>query len=224
MKNFKYERAETFAEAGELLKSNENACVLAGGTDLLGTLKTEILCENPEMLVDLKRIPNAKGIKDEGDGLSLGALTTLTEIEESAAVQEKAPMLAEAAHSIASPLIRNKGTVGGNLCQDVRCWFYRYPHEGGGRMVCRRKGGDHCYAEQGDNRYHSIYGGVRIGTTACKAACPRRNGYFRLHGADPPGQLCRCGTDPDGREPHAHGHQPRVHPSVPGRLQPERPW
>lgn len=172
MKNFKYERAETFAEAGELLKNNENACVLAGGTDLLGTLKTEILCENPEMLVDLKRIPNAKGIKDEGDALSLGALTTLTDIEESALVQEKAPMLAEAAHSIASPLIRNKGTVGGNLCQDVRCWFYRYPHEGGGRMVCRRKGGDHCYAEQGDNRYHSIYGGVRIGTTACKAACP----------------------------------------------------
>ena len=172
MKNFKYERAETFAEAGELLKQNENACVLAGGTDLLGTLKTEILCENPAMLVDLKRIPNAKGIKDEDGGLSIGALTTLTEMEESDVVKEKAPMLAEAAHSIASPLIRNKGTVGGNLCQDVRCWFYRYPQEGGGRMVCRRKGGDHCYAEQGDNRYHSIYGGVRIGTTACKAACP----------------------------------------------------
>lgn len=172
MKEFKYERAENFEEASELLKSNENACPLAGGTDLLGTLKNEILCENPEMLVDLKNIPGAKGIEADGDALNIGALTTLTEIAESADVKEKAPMLAEAAHSVASPLIRNKGTVGGNLCQDVRCWFYRYPHEGGGRMVCRRKGGDHCYAEQGDNRYHSIFGGVAMGTNACRAACP----------------------------------------------------
>ena len=172
MKEFKYERAASFAEAGELLKKSENACVLAGGTDLLGTLKTEILCENPDTLVDIKRIPESKGIKEEDGALTVGALTTLTEIEESPVVREKVPMLAEAAHSIASPLIRNKGTVGGNLCQDVRCWFYRYPHEAGGRMVCRRKGGDHCYAEQGDNRYHSIFGGVRMGTTACRAACP----------------------------------------------------
>src|SRR5699024_9918106 len=131
MKEFKYERAASFAEAGELLKKSENACVLAGGTDLLGTLKTEILCENPDTLVDIKRIPESKGIKEEDGALTVGALTTLTEIEESPVVREKVPMLAEAAHSIASPLIRNKGTVGGNLCQDVRCWFYRYPHEAG---------------------------------------------------------------------------------------------
>ena len=172
MKEFKYERATSFEEAGELLKNNEKACPISGGTDLLGTLKTENLCENPEMLVDLKRIPGAKGIKAENGKLDIGALTTLTEIAESDDVKEAAPMLAEAAHSIATPLIRNMGTVGGNLCQDVRCWFYRYPEEGGGRMECRRKGGDTCYALQGDNRYHSVYGGVRMGMNACRSSCP----------------------------------------------------
>ena len=141
MKDFKYERAQSFEDADKILKSNEKACPLAGGTDLLGTLKNEILCEDPEMLVDLKSIPGSKGIEEKGDTIEIGALTTLTEIAESEAVRTKTPMLAEAAYSVATPLIRNKGTVGGNLCQDVRCWFYRYPHEGGGRMVCRRKCG-----------------------------------------------------------------------------------
>ena len=172
MKEFKYERAQSFEEAGELLKCNENACPIAGGTDLLGTLKTEILCENPAVLVDLKKIPGSKGITVRDDAIHIGALTTLTEIAESDVILEKAPMIAEAAHSIATPLVRNMGTIGGNLCQDVRCWFYRYPHEGGGRMVCRRKGGEHCYALQGDNRYHSVFGGVRMGTTECRHACP----------------------------------------------------
>ncbi len=172
MKEFKYERAQSFEEAGKLLKENENSCVIAGGSDLLGTLKTEILCENPAMLIDIKNIPGSKGIEEKDGAITIGALTTLTEIEESALVMEKAPIVAEAAHSIASPLVRNLGTIGGNLCQDVRCWFYRYPHEGGGRMVCRRKGGETCYALQGDNRNHSIFGGVRMGTTPCRHACP----------------------------------------------------
>ncbi len=173
MKDFKYERAQSFEDADKILKSNEKACPLAGGTDLLGTLKNEILCEDPEMLVDLKSIPGSKGIEEKGDTIEIGALTTLTEIAESEAVRTKAPMLAEAAYSVATPLIRNKGTVGGNLCQDVRCWFYRYPHEGGGRMVCRRKCGDTCYALHGDNRYHSVYGGVHMGgANSCRHACP----------------------------------------------------
>ena len=172
MKDFKYERAQSFEEAGSLLQSNANSCPIAGGTDLLGTLKTEILCENPAVLVDLKKIPGSRGIEAGSDKLRIGALTTLTEIEESETVRAKAPMLSEAAHSIATPLIRNMGTIGGNLCQDVRCWFYRYPHEGGGRMVCRRKDGEVCYALHGDNRYHSVFGGVRMGTTECRKSCP----------------------------------------------------
>jgi len=173
MKDFKYERPQSFEDAGEILKNNEKACPLGGGTDLLGTLKCEILCEDPEMLVDLKGIPGSKGIEEKDGCINIGALTTLTEIAESDVVKKKAPMLAEAAYSVATPLVRNKGTIGGNICQDVRCWFYRYPHEGGGRMVCRRKGGDICYALQGDNRYHSIFGGVNMGgANSCRQSCP----------------------------------------------------
>lgn len=172
MKDFKYERAQSFNEAEELLKDNKHACPLGGGTDLLGTLKNEILCENPDMLVDLKGIAGANEIREEEHGLNIGALTTLTAIAESDAVKQHAPMLAQAAYSVASPLIRNKATAGGNICQDVRCWFYRYPHEGGGRMECRRKGGETCYALQGDNRYHSVFGGVEMGCGSCRSACP----------------------------------------------------
>lgn len=172
MKEFRYERAESMEEASKLLKSDDNSCVLAGGTDLLGTLKTENLVENPDLVVDIKNIPDTAGIKDEGDSIEIGALTTLTQIAESDEVKEKAPIIAEAAYSIATPLIRNKGTIGGNLCQDIRCWFYRYPEEGGGKMVCRRKGGEICYALQGDNRYHSIFGGVRMGINPCRESCP----------------------------------------------------
>jgi len=172
MKQFKYELPGNFEEASKLLKSNASARPIAGGTDLLGTLKNEILCDAPEVIVDLKKIPGCKGIKAEGDAISIGALTTLTEIAESIDVLEKTPMLAEAAHSVATPLIRNMGTISGNICQDVRCWFYRYPHEGGGRMVCRRKGGENCYALHGDNRYHSVFGGVKMGTNPCRHSCP----------------------------------------------------
>ncbi|MDO4313667.1 MAG: FAD binding domain-containing protein, partial [Eubacteriales bacterium] len=172
MKKFDYERAQSFQEAGELLTCNAESCPIAGGTDLIGTLKTEILCKNPKTLIDLKTIPGSRGIKISDKAIEIGALTTLTEIEESEEIKAKAPMIAEAAHSIATPLVRNMGTIGGNLCQDVRCWFYRFPHEGGGRMVCRRKDGDTCYALQGDNRNHSIFGGVRMGTTPCRHACP----------------------------------------------------
>lgn len=172
MKEFKYNRAETFKEAAQLLKSNSKACSMAGGTDLLGTIKNEILNETPELIVDLKKIPGGAGIRTKDGSIAIGAMTTLTAIEESSEIREKAPMIAEAAHSIATPLIRNKGTIGGNLCQDVRCWFYRYPHEGGGRMECRRKGGDTCYALHGDNRYHSVFGGASMGTNPCRRSCP----------------------------------------------------
>jgi NADPH-dependent glutamate synthase beta subunit-like oxidoreductase len=73
---------------------------------------------------------------------------------------------------VATPLIRNLATIGGNICQDVRCWFYRYPHEAGGRISCRRKGGDGCYAILGDNRYHSVFGGMRCGANPCTVRCP----------------------------------------------------
>lgn len=172
MKKFGYKRAESFEGAGQIQKEEKNAVFLAGGTDLLGTMKADILPEYPQVLVDLKRIPGAKGICREGDVLKIGALTTLKELEEDQTVLTCAPILSEAARSVATPLIRSRGTVGGNLCQDVRCWFYRYPHEAAGRLVCARKGGDQCYAIQGDNRYHSIFGGMKAGKTPCTVKCP----------------------------------------------------
>ncbi len=173
MKQFKYDRAQSFEEAAAALKEHTSARPLAGGTDLLGVIKNEILCETPEMLVDLKAIPGSKGITEQDGAIRIGALTTLTEIAESETVRAHAPALAEAAYSVATPLIRNLATLGGNLCQDVRCWFYRYPQEGGGRMVCRRKDGESCYALQGDNRYHSVFGGVKMGAmNACQHTCP----------------------------------------------------
>lgn len=172
MKRFEYKRAESFDEAGRMQKEQPGVSLLAGGTDLLGVLKADILPEYPKVLVDLKRIPGAEGIKEEEGVLKIGALTTLQDIENNSLIKEKFPILAEAASTVATPLIRSTATIGGNICQDVRCWFYRYPHEAAGRLVCARKGGEQCYAIQGDNRYHSIFGGMKTGNTPCTIKCP----------------------------------------------------
>ena len=170
MKNFEYSRAESFEEAAQLAK--EGAKPLAGGTDLLGELKDDILPEYPREMVDLKRIPQGDYIRTEDGFLKIGALTKLSRIAQDPQVAEHMPMLSQAAASVATPLIRNLGTIGGNLCQDVRCWFYRYPQEAGGRLVCSRKGGCTCYAPQGESRYHSIFGGMKAHLTPCAAKCP----------------------------------------------------
>ncbi|MDR3053508.1 MAG: FAD-dependent oxidoreductase, partial [Coriobacteriales bacterium] len=122
--------------------------------------------------LDIKRIEGATGITSEGNIIHIGALTKLSTIAQDATINAAVPALAEAAHSVATPLIRNLATIGGNICQDVRCWFYRYPHEAAGRIECKRKGGERCFAILGDNRYHSVYGGMRCGTNPCTQACP----------------------------------------------------
>ena len=172
MKQFEYYRADSFADASEGLRNDPKAKVLAGGTDILTTLKDEILETTPTAVIDLKSIPGADYIKEEGGTLKIGSMAKLTAIAEDETVKAKLPGLAEAAYSVASPLIRNLGTIGGNLCQDVRCWYYRYPHEAGDRLVCRRKGGETCYAIQGKNRYHSVFGGMSCGGASCANGCP----------------------------------------------------
>jgi NADPH-dependent glutamate synthase beta subunit-like oxidoreductase len=172
MKNFKHEKAASFEEASALLNESPQNVVMSGGTDLLGQLKDSILVNYPEKVIDLKHIPGADGITKDSEKITIGALTKLVDIAQSDTINENIPMLAEAAKSVATPLIRNMGTIGGNICQDVRCWFYRYPHEAGGRLVCSRKGGDTCYALQGDNRYHSIFGGMKAHRTPCSGECP----------------------------------------------------
>lgn len=170
MKNFTYVRPDNCEDAAQALK--EDAVIIAGGSDLLGGLKADIYPDYPKTLVSLKDIPDIDTIKVEDGILKIGAMAKLTSIVENETVKAEVPALAEAAHSIATPLIRNVGTIGGNVCQDVRCWFYRYPHEIGGRLNCARKGGDVCYGILGDNRYHSIFGGMKTGVTPCSLECP----------------------------------------------------
>ena len=174
MKYFEHESAVTFDEAVSLLKESPKGktVVMAGGSDLVGVLKEQILEEYPEKVVDLKTVEGGEYIKQDGDMIEIGALTKLCDIVKSDLLNEKAPVLSQAARSVATPLIRNVATIGGNICQDVRCWFYRYPHGIGGRMDCMRKGGNECYAVMGDNRYHSIFGGMKVHTTACSVKCP----------------------------------------------------
>lgn len=170
MKKFTYSRAESFEDASQQMK--DGAVLMAGGSDLLGTLKTGILPKYPEKLVSIKGIDSSEGICVEDGMLKIGAMTKLTDVVEHEFIKEHMPILSEAAHSVATPLVRNIGTVGGNICQDVRCWFYRYPHEIGGRLDCARKGGEICYGILGDNRYHSVFGGMKAGKTPCSLECP----------------------------------------------------
>lgn len=174
MKYFEHESAATFDEAVSLLKESPKGktVAMAGGSDLIGVLKEQILEDYPEKVVDLKTVRGGEYIKQDGDTIEIGALTKLCDIVKSDLLNEKAPVLSQAARSVATPLIRNVATMGGNICQDVRCWFYRYPHGIGGRMDCMRKGGKECYAVMGDNRYHSIFGGMKVHTTPCSVQCP----------------------------------------------------
>ncbi len=171
MKPFKHIDATTINGAIKL-KSKGKAKLIAGGTDLLGILKDKILPEYPETVINIKTIPNLDYIREDGTGLKVGALTKLEDIARSPVIREKYKILAEAAEAVATPHIRTMGTLGGNLCQDVRCWYYRSPNQIGGRIDCYLKGGKECYALTRENQYHSIFGGLRFAETPCQSACP----------------------------------------------------
>jgi NADPH-dependent glutamate synthase beta subunit-like oxidoreductase/CO/xanthine dehydrogenase FAD-binding subunit len=173
MKVFNHVNAKTANEAVKSLKDREGkAKLIAGGTDLLGTLKDKILPDYPETIINIKTIPELNYISEDAGGLKIGALAKLEEIAQSPIIKEKYKLLAEAAQSVATPQIRRMGTIGGNLCQDVRCWYYRYPHSVGGRILCYLKGGKGCYALTRENQYHSIFGGLRDTSPPCSSACP----------------------------------------------------
>lgn len=160
MKRFEWANPTSVAEAIDLLRSappfedpDEAARPIAGGQDLLTTMKEYI--QRPSRLVNLKNIRGLNHIEGDGRrGLRIGALVTLSQIEEHPEIKRHFPGLAEAAHSIASPQIRNLGTVGGNLCQRPRCWYYRLEE-----AVCLKKGGTQCFAASGENKYNAILGG-----------------------------------------------------------------
>ncbi len=182
MKNFKYITPETIEEASRLLKE-PGAAAMGGGTDLLGVIKDELLPHLPETVVNLKKLPELSGLAEKEDGLHAGAAVTLGELAKSSLVQEKWPALADAARSVATPNIRNTATLGGNLCQDIRCWYYRYPEILGGKINCARKEGHLCSAMMGENRYHSIFGAAKVCDTPCTSKCPAHtdiSGYMEL--------------------------------------------
>jgi NADPH-dependent glutamate synthase beta subunit-like oxidoreductase/CO/xanthine dehydrogenase FAD-binding subunit len=170
VKKFKHINASSLKEATSVLKDcGRQARIIAGGTDLLCQMKDNILPEYPEVIVNLKTISGLDYIREEGKTLNVGALTRLEDIAQDRVIQARYPVLAEAAHRTASPHIREMGTIGGNICQSNRCWYYWVPDN---RFYCMRKGGKLCYALTGDGRYHSIFGGIRVNGTPCSADCP----------------------------------------------------
>ena len=148
---FDYVRPASLAEACAKLAS-PGARAHAGGTDLLGCLRDGVFAA--DTVVSLSGIPDLRGVRKGLDGgLLIGAMTTLAEVAADPVIAKTYAALAEAALSAASPQLRNQGTLGGNLCQRPRCWYYR------GDFRCARKGGDKCYAVEGENQFHCIFGG-----------------------------------------------------------------
>lgn len=173
IKNFKHINAKTVAEAAALLgQYGEQARVISGGTDLVGTLRFEILEHYPQTVVNLKTIAGLDYIQEEGGTLKIGALARLRDIAFHPVVQKKYTALAEAAHRVASPAVREMGTISGNICQVNRCWYFRAEEN---LFDCLRKGGRMCYAAVGDNRYHSIFGATRVASPPCTSNCPAGN-------------------------------------------------
>ncbi len=148
---FNYVRPATLAEAVRTL-SAPGARVHAGGTDLLGCLRDGVF--GAPTLVSLSGLKELRGVRRGVDrGVVIGAMTTLAELSGDPEIAAHAPVLAAAAAAAASPQLRNQGTIGGNICQRPRCWYYR------GDFRCARKGGEKCYAAEGENQFHCIFGG-----------------------------------------------------------------
>ncbi len=149
--SFSYVRAKSVNEAVRALAA-PGARLHAGGTDLLGCLRDGVF--KADKLVSLGGVAALRGISSPATGgLRIGAMTPLAEVAASREVIDRYPALAQAAASAASPQLRNQGTLGGNLCQRPRCWYFR------GDFPCLRKGGTTCFAVQGQNQYHAIFGG-----------------------------------------------------------------
>jgi len=147
------EAVQSLATQSPLADVDDSPRPIAGGQDLLTTMKDYIT--RPTRVVNLKSIRGLDRIEGDGrKGLTIGALVTLAQLEENPMVKAGFPGLAEAAHSVATPQIRNLGTIGGNLCQRPRCWYFRLEE-----VICLKKGGSQCYAATGENKYNAIIAG-----------------------------------------------------------------
>lgn len=148
--DFRYVRPASVNEAIKELTSPD-AHLHAGGTDLLGCLRDGVF--GARKVVAIGAVTELSGIVSNGSGLRIGALATLTEIATNRTIRDRYTALAQGAASAASPQLRNQGTIGGNLCQRPRCWYFRSD------LQCLRKGGETCFAPAGENEFHCIFGG-----------------------------------------------------------------
>ncbi|MEE2775146.1 MAG: FAD binding domain-containing protein [Acidobacteriota bacterium] len=181
MRAFEYANPSTLDEAVELLTGSESALPLAGGTDLLSLLKDDLA--RPDRLVNLKSIPELSGVEVADDGvLRIGAMTTLAELLASEAVADRMPSLVQAAQGIRSPQLHTMGTVGGDLLQRPRCWYYR----AGFGLLAREDG--RSMVVDGDNRYHAILGtdgpAYFVNPSSLAPALIALGARARVHGPD----------------------------------------
>ncbi len=151
MRPFDYARAGSVDDALQAIGNENGVRLLAGGTDLLTLMKADVA--QPQRLIDIKRASDLpRGITEEGERVTIGALTTLTEIERHPLIRERYPALIEAIGQAATPQLRNRATIGGNLLQRPRCWYFRSPH-----VTCWLKGGERCFARDGENQHHALF-------------------------------------------------------------------
>ena len=150
MNGFEFISTRSVEDAGNLLASETSSQIIAGGTDLLGEIKQGTIC--PEKLVSLQGIGDLRGVRVYDEGAIIGSMSTLGEVADSDVIRRQYTALSEACDSVATPQIRNVGTLGGNLCQRPRCWYYRSPH-----FDCRKKGGEHCFAIAGASKFHAVF-------------------------------------------------------------------
>jgi xanthine dehydrogenase YagS FAD-binding subunit len=153
MDNFSYVRPASLREAAAQLTATEHdrIAILGGGTDLLGSMKDELVA--PERLVHVRHLRELQGIRAGRGAVRIGAATLLADIVEHEVVQQQTPLLAMAAGKVGTPQIRNMGTIGGNLCQRPRCWYFR------NNFPCFKHGGTQCFSVLGENEYHAILEG-----------------------------------------------------------------
>ncbi len=149
MNRFEWVDARSVEQAIKF-SASQNAVLKAGGVDLLDMMKEGI--SEPKLLVNIRNIRGLDQITESRDGIAIGPLATLAQIGDSTSIRQRYPALAEAAEWAATPQIRNMATLGGNLAQRPRCWYFRNEE-----FHCRKKGGTRCFAQDGENQYHALF-------------------------------------------------------------------
>jgi xanthine dehydrogenase YagS FAD-binding subunit len=183
MKAFQHVVPNSLQEVVALLNEDLiQSKIIAGGLDLLGEMKEHIA--EPDRIISISHLDGLTGIRNENGNTHIGAAVTLTDLAEHSQINNDHTVLAQAARSVGSPQIRNRGTLGGNLCQRPRCWYYRDEH-----YSCFKKGGQSCFSVTGRNRYHAILGGgpcFMVHPSDCAPALIALGAHVHLLGPDGP--------------------------------------